>query len=127
MRYLVSVRSRGAAAVTRSALVCRRYDGRGALADLRPHEPPPGGYDRWQGLTERERKMEEVVDQERYLALYRDVDEEKMLEGDHSRAGPENSPQWYRGGCGVGCSVTYVGFYSDVCCLRTSNASRKRK
>ncbi|XP_043216696.1 splicing factor, suppressor of white-apricot homolog [Amphibalanus amphitrite] len=57
-----------------------RYDGRGALSDLRPHEPPPGGYDRWQGLTERERKLEEVVDQERYMALYKDEDEERMLE-----------------------------------------------
>ena len=61
--------------------VCCRYDGRGALSDLRPHEPPPGGHDRWHGLTDRERKLEEVVDQERYMALYKDEDEERMLEG----------------------------------------------
>ncbi|XP_037091144.1 protein suppressor of white apricot-like, partial [Pollicipes pollicipes] len=57
-----------------------RYDGRGALSDLRPHEPPPGGHDRWHGLTERERRLEELVDRERYLALYQDEDEQRMLE-----------------------------------------------
>ncbi|KAF0312345.1 Protein suppressor of white apricot [Amphibalanus amphitrite] len=53
-------------------------------ADLRSGRPAEAGRRGvvWvrTGLTERERKLEEVVDQERYMALYKDEDEERMLE-----------------------------------------------
>ncbi|GAB1861792.1 Protein suppressor of white apricot [Camponotus japonicus] len=61
-----------------SALKIDRYDGRGALADLRIHEPPPGGFDQRTILTEEELKVEQLCDEERYRSLYNNDAEESM-------------------------------------------------
>ncbi|KAL0131733.1 hypothetical protein PUN28_002942 [Cardiocondyla obscurior] len=53
-----------------------RYDGRGALADLRIHEPPSGGFDQRTILTEEELKVEQLCDEERYRSLYNNDAEE---------------------------------------------------
>ncbi|XP_029680109.1 splicing factor, suppressor of white-apricot homolog isoform X2 [Formica exsecta] len=55
-----------------------RYDGRGALADLWIHEPPPGGFDQRTILTEEELKVEQLCDEERYRSLYNNDVEESM-------------------------------------------------
>ncbi|XP_024884611.1 splicing factor, suppressor of white-apricot homolog isoform X2 [Temnothorax curvispinosus] len=55
-----------------------RYDGRGALADLRIHEPPSGGFDQRTILTEEELKVEQLCDEERYRSLYNNDAEESM-------------------------------------------------
>ncbi|KYN38034.1 Protein suppressor of white apricot [Trachymyrmex septentrionalis] len=55
-----------------------RYDGRGALADLRIHEPPPGGFDQRTILTEEELKVEQLCDEERYRSIYNNDAEESM-------------------------------------------------
>ncbi|XP_058790335.1 splicing factor, suppressor of white-apricot homolog isoform X2 [Phymastichus coffea] len=57
--------------------VCR-YDGRGALGDLRIYEPPPGGHDIRTILTEEEYKVEQACDEERYRSLYNNDAEESM-------------------------------------------------
>ncbi|CAL1689604.1 unnamed protein product [Lasius platythorax] len=61
-----------------STLKIDRYDGRGALADLRIHEPPPGGFDQRTILTEDELKVEQLCDEERYQSLYNNDAEESM-------------------------------------------------
>ncbi|XP_029155739.1 splicing factor, suppressor of white-apricot homolog isoform X1 [Nylanderia fulva] len=61
-----------------SALKIDRYDGRGALADLRIHEPPPGGFDQRTIFTEEELKVEHLCDEERYQSLYNNDAEESM-------------------------------------------------
>ncbi|XP_070163396.1 splicing factor, suppressor of white-apricot homolog isoform X1 [Polyergus mexicanus] len=61
-----------------STLKIDRYDGRGALADLRIHEPPPGGFDQRTILTEEELKVEQLCDEERYRSLYNNDVEESM-------------------------------------------------
>lgn len=58
-----------------------RYDGRGALADLRIHEPPPGGFDQRTILTEEELKVEQLCDEERYRSLYNNDVEESTYHG----------------------------------------------
>ncbi|KYN00474.1 Protein suppressor of white apricot [Cyphomyrmex costatus] len=55
-----------------------RYDGRGALADLRIHEPPPGGFDQRTIFTEEELKVEQLCDEERYRSIYNNDAEESM-------------------------------------------------
>ncbi|CAK1541807.1 unnamed protein product [Leptosia nina] len=55
-----------------------RYDGRGALHDLRSLEAPPGGYDWRVELTRAELDVEQLCDEERYRALHTDEDEEEM-------------------------------------------------
>ncbi|XP_011305382.1 splicing factor, suppressor of white-apricot homolog isoform X2 [Fopius arisanus] len=55
-----------------------RYDGRGALGDLRVHEPPSGGFDQRTVLTEDELKVEQLCDEERYRSLYNNDAEESM-------------------------------------------------
>uniref|UniRef100_A0A182K1G5 SURP motif domain-containing protein n=1 Tax=Anopheles christyi TaxID=43041 RepID=A0A182K1G5_9DIPT len=58
-----------------------RYDARGALHDLSPYEPPPGGYqDRLEGLTAAEQKAEQLCEQERYYSLYTNEVEEEMYQ-----------------------------------------------
>lgn len=48
-----------------------RYDVRGALYDLTPYEPPPGGYgNRLDYLTADEQRAEQLCEEERYLFLY---------------------------------------------------------
>ena len=48
-----------------------RYDARGTLFDLKSFETPPGGYDRSEGLTGEEKRIEQLCDEERYFALYK--------------------------------------------------------
>ncbi|KAF7384652.1 hypothetical protein HZH68_014264 [Vespula germanica] len=55
-----------------------RYDGRGALGDLRIHEPPAGGFDQRTILTEDELKVEQLCDEERYRSLYNNDAEDSM-------------------------------------------------
>ncbi|ETN63198.1 hypothetical protein AND_005095 [Anopheles darlingi] len=58
-----------------------RYDARGALHDLAPYEPPPGGYrDRLEGLTAAEQKAEQLCEEERYYSLYRNEVEEEIAQ-----------------------------------------------
>uniref|UniRef100_A0A182P8Z2 Inositol oxygenase n=1 Tax=Anopheles epiroticus TaxID=199890 RepID=A0A182P8Z2_9DIPT len=58
-----------------------RYDARGALHDLSPYEPPPGGYqDRLEGLTAAEQKAEQLCEEERYYSLYNNEVEEEMYQ-----------------------------------------------
>ena len=45
-----------------------RYDGRGALANLAAFEATPAGFDPLAGLTEEERNVEEMCDQERRVS-----------------------------------------------------------
>ncbi|XP_067636042.1 protein suppressor of white apricot [Eurosta solidaginis] len=48
-----------------------RYDVRGALPELAPHEPPPGGYgNRLDYLSAEEQRAEQLCEEERYLYLY---------------------------------------------------------
>lgn len=48
-----------------------RYDVRGALYELAPYEPPPGGYgNRLDYLTADEQRAEQLCEEERYLFLY---------------------------------------------------------
>ncbi|XP_043482392.1 splicing factor, suppressor of white-apricot homolog isoform X2 [Leptopilina heterotoma] len=63
-----------------------RYDGRGALGDLRVYEPPPGGFDQRTFLTEDEYKIEQLCDEERYRSLYKsDADENLYHEEEMKR------------------------------------------
>uniref|UniRef100_A0A182N6D2 SURP motif domain-containing protein n=1 Tax=Anopheles dirus TaxID=7168 RepID=A0A182N6D2_9DIPT len=58
-----------------------RYDARGALHDLSPYEPPPGGYqDRLEGLTAAEQRAEQLCEEERYYSLYNNEVEEEMYQ-----------------------------------------------
>ena len=71
--------------VESSWLICivsfnfHRYDARGTLSDLKPYETPQGGYDRTEGLTAEERRIEKLCDDERYFALYKDEAEEAVI------------------------------------------------
>ncbi|XP_019698836.1 splicing factor, suppressor of white-apricot homolog isoform X2 [Harpegnathos saltator] len=55
-----------------------RYDGRGALGDLRIYEPPTGGFDQRTILTEEELKIEQLCDEERFRSLYHNDEEESI-------------------------------------------------
>ncbi|XP_074097235.1 suppressor of white-apricot isoform X1 [Cotesia typhae] len=73
-----------------------RYDGRGALADLRVHEPPSGGFDARTILTEDELKIEQLCDEERYRSLYNNDAEELMYHEEeikrlHQALGSDNT------------------------------------
>jgi hypothetical protein len=60
-----------------------RYDGRGALYDLKQYEALPGGHDanRWVGLSDAERRVEQLCDEERYRALHHNEEEEALYQG----------------------------------------------
>jgi hypothetical protein len=60
-----------------------RYDGRGALYDLKQYEAQPGGHDsnRWVGLSDAERRVEQLCDEERYRALQHNEEEEALYQG----------------------------------------------
>lgn len=59
-----------------------RYDVRGALYDLKPHEAPPGGYgNRLEYLTSEEQRAEQLCEEERYLYLYHNAEEEILYQG----------------------------------------------
>lgn len=59
-----------------------RYDGRGALGDLRIYEPPPGGFEQRTILTEDELKVEQLCDEERYRSLYNNDMEDSSYHGE---------------------------------------------
>jgi hypothetical protein len=60
-----------------------RYDGRGALYDLKQYEAQPGSHDanRWVGLSDAERRVEQLCDEERYRALQHNEEEEALYQG----------------------------------------------
>ncbi|XP_017006601.2 protein suppressor of white apricot isoform X3 [Drosophila takahashii] len=56
-----------------------RYDVRGALCELAPHEAPPGGYgNRLEYLTAEEQRAEQLCEEERYLFLYNNEEELRL-------------------------------------------------
>ncbi|KRT80374.1 hypothetical protein AMK59_8728, partial [Oryctes borbonicus] len=57
-----------------------RYDCRGALSDLSSYESSREGYDamRWLGLSDSERKIEQLCDEERYYSLHANEEEDAM-------------------------------------------------
>lgn len=60
-----------------------RYDGRGALSELSSCEASREGYDamRWLGLSDSERRIEQLCDEERYYSLYANEEEEELYKG----------------------------------------------
>ncbi|XP_064489114.1 splicing factor, suppressor of white-apricot homolog isoform X4 [Ornithodoros turicata] len=60
------------------SLMIDRYDARGYLHDLRQYEPKSGGADYLSALSNEERQLEELCEEERYLALFRDLQEEAI-------------------------------------------------
>ncbi|ESO03068.1 hypothetical protein HELRODRAFT_80858 [Helobdella robusta] len=62
-------------------LLIDRYDGRGHLSDLSAYDSDIMKNRGWDALTEREKQMEEMIDQERYLDLFCDVEEKLLYEG----------------------------------------------
>ncbi|XP_053974769.1 splicing factor, suppressor of white-apricot homolog isoform X1 [Hylaeus volcanicus] len=79
-----------------STLKIDRYDGRGALGDLRIYEPPTGGFDQRTILTEDELKVEQLCDEERYRSLYNNdmedaVYQEEEMKRLHQALDSENS------------------------------------
>ena len=59
--------------------VCR-YDGRGHLYDLKPYDADVN-KGRYEELTEEEKRVETLIDEERYLELHTDIAERAMYEG----------------------------------------------
>lgn len=57
-----------------------RYDGRGALSDLQAHEAITQ-WDNNEGLTDEEKRAEQLCDEERYRSLYERNDEEELRKG----------------------------------------------
>ncbi|XP_032580619.1 protein suppressor of white apricot isoform X3 [Drosophila sechellia] len=59
-----------------------RYDVRGALCELAPHEAPPGGYgNRLEYLSAEEQRAEQLCEEERYLFLYNNEEELRLRQG----------------------------------------------
>lgn len=58
-----------------------RYDCRGALNDLIPYLPKSEGFDRFLNLSNEEKRIESLCDQERYRALTVNEDEELLYQG----------------------------------------------
>ncbi|EDV32647.1 uncharacterized protein Dana_GF22127 [Drosophila ananassae] len=82
-----------------------RYDVRGALCELTPHEAPPGGYgNRLEYLSAEEQRAEQLCEEERYLFLYNNEEELRLQqEEDLKRLQQETS----------GGSYSQVGFQYD--------------
>ncbi|XP_017067592.1 protein suppressor of white apricot isoform X2 [Drosophila eugracilis] len=82
-----------------------RYDVRGALCELAPHEVPPGGYgNRLEYLSAEEQRAEQLCEEERYLFLYNNEEELRLRqEEDLKRLQQETS----------GGSYSQVGFQYD--------------
>jgi len=60
-----------------------RYDVRGALCELAPHEAPPGGYgNRLEYLSAEEQRAEQLCEEERYLFLYNNEEELRLRQGE---------------------------------------------
>jgi hypothetical protein len=53
------------------------------LYDLKQYEALPGGHDanRWVGLSDAERRVEQLCDEERYRALHHNEEEETLYQG----------------------------------------------
>ncbi|KAK3927052.1 Protein suppressor of white apricot [Frankliniella fusca] len=75
-----------------------RYDVRGTVYDLRPLEPLGGGASDalWSTLSDAERKVEQLCDEERYRALYHNEAEEALYQEEelkrlHKALDPQNS------------------------------------
>ncbi|XP_030763854.1 splicing factor, suppressor of white-apricot homolog [Sitophilus oryzae] len=64
-----------------------RYDCRGALSDIKQYEASREGYDamRWLGLSDSERKLEELCDNERYYSLEINEEEEEMYKEEEAK------------------------------------------
>ncbi|XP_037727427.1 protein suppressor of white apricot isoform X4 [Drosophila subpulchrella] len=63
-----------------------RYDVRGALCELAPHEAPPGGYgNRLEYLSAEEQRAEQLCEEERYLFLYNNEEELRLRQVQLSR------------------------------------------
>lgn len=62
------------------SVVLNRYDGRGHLHDLRPHDADDS-RGQTPELSAEERRLEKMCDEERYLELYTDVQEKMTYEG----------------------------------------------
>ena len=61
-----------------------RYDGRGHLYDLSPYDPDLlKRSGRMSELTEEEKQIEALCDEERYLELHTDLQEKAQHEGIH--------------------------------------------
>ncbi|KAH8366612.1 hypothetical protein KR084_006470 [Drosophila pseudotakahashii] len=82
-----------------------RYDVRGALCELAPHEAPPGGYgNRLEYLSAEEQRAEQLCEEERYLFLYNNEEELRLRqEEDLKRLQQETS----------GGNYSQVGFQYD--------------
>merc|ERR1719309_118255 len=64
-----------------------RYDARGHLHSLHQHEAPSGGYDRYEGFTKEEIRIDKLCDVQRYKSLHSDTTEEHIyLEEEWKRA-----------------------------------------
>ncbi|XP_043660862.1 protein suppressor of white apricot isoform X1 [Drosophila teissieri] len=92
-----------------------RYDVRGALCELAPHEAPPGGYgNRLEYLSAEEQRAEQLCEEERYLFLYNNEEELRLRqEEDLKRLQQETS----------GGSYSQVGFQYDGQSAASSTSS----
>ncbi|CAN7982065.1 unnamed protein product, partial [Ixodes pacificus] len=62
------------------SLMIDRYDARGYLNNVEEHEPKPGAMAAYMAsLSEEERALEDLCEEERFLALFRDLHEESIL------------------------------------------------
>lgn len=61
--------------------VCVRYDARGYLHSIGEYEPKPGAALQYAAsLSEEERAIEDLCEEERFLALFRDLHEESIYQ-----------------------------------------------
>lgn len=58
-----------------------RYDCRGALSDLNPYLPKSDVFDRRAGLSNEEKRIEALCDEERFRALNVNEEEEILYQG----------------------------------------------
>ncbi|CAN7988787.1 unnamed protein product [Ixodes hexagonus] len=62
------------------SLMIDRYDARGYLNNVEDYEPKPGAVAAYMAsLSEEERALEDLCEEERFLALFRDLHEESIL------------------------------------------------
>ncbi|EFA12338.2 Protein suppressor of white apricot-like Protein [Tribolium castaneum] len=73
-----------------------RYDCRGALSDISPFEASREGFDamRWLGLSDSERKLEQLCDKERYYSLHINEEEEQMYKEEEQKRQKANEFQY---------------------------------
>ncbi|XP_044261622.1 protein suppressor of white apricot [Tribolium madens] len=78
------------------ALKIDRYDCRGALSDISPYEASREGFDamRWLGLSDSERKLEQLCDKERYYSLHINEEEEQMYKEEEEKRQKANEFQY---------------------------------